>query len=413
MSLTTPRAFSSFPSTRAKDSPDYPLQALAACVAGLLACGPFTSSALELGEATMRSALGQSLAVQIPYRLADGEQLKSACIGLSPASAVDEGLPIYAPASRIAVTPTHIEIFGQTRVVEPLIGLTLDIHCDTVPHFVRSYQLFVDPSERMPTALDGDTRLVAAAPTRAQAIETPATQPRASAQKPAVAQRDSEQQSADAPVTSGANTSPRARGQDGGAVAQGQTYLVIAGDTLSGIAARVSDRAGTIHETAEAIFAANPQAFRRGNRDLLEAGRSITIPVLTDGAAVPAPATTTAPAAIEEAKAPAATPASAISEAPVDSAALDPVAVSPAAERASDVQRLPIEPATVVGTAEPIAATPSVSLLQAEVTPQPAPVDAAARAAPAPPSGGNSPWLSMLAAFGAGGLLSEIGRAHV
>jgi hypothetical protein len=71
----------------------------------------------------------------------------------------------------------------------------------------------------------------------------------------------------------------RARGHSGGNLAQGQTYLVVRGDTLSGIAARIGDRQTTINETAEAIFAANPEAFTRGDRNLLRAGHSITIPI--------------------------------------------------------------------------------------------------------------------------------------
>ena len=41
-----------------------------ACAIGLLALAPVSSFALELGEAAIRSSLGQSLLVDIPYRLA-------------------------------------------------------------------------------------------------------------------------------------------------------------------------------------------------------------------------------------------------------------------------------------------------------------------------------------------------------
>ena len=51
--------------------------------------------------------------------------------------------PTYTRASRVSITPTHIEIFGDSRVLEPLIGLNVDVHCASTPRFVRSYELFV------------------------------------------------------------------------------------------------------------------------------------------------------------------------------------------------------------------------------------------------------------------------------
>ena len=44
-------------------------QLLAAAV-GLLLAAPITTFALELGEASIKSGIGQSLRVEIPYRLA-------------------------------------------------------------------------------------------------------------------------------------------------------------------------------------------------------------------------------------------------------------------------------------------------------------------------------------------------------
>jgi hypothetical protein len=42
---------------------------------GLLLVVPVTTFALELGEASLKSGIGQSLLVEIPYRLAPNEQL--------------------------------------------------------------------------------------------------------------------------------------------------------------------------------------------------------------------------------------------------------------------------------------------------------------------------------------------------
>ncbi len=251
-------------------------QAVAAAL-GLLLCAPLTTFALELGEATIKSGLGQSLLVEIPYRLAANEQLSSACIALVPALRAADALPTYTRVSRISITPTHIEIFDDRGVREPLIGLNVDVHCNTAARFVRSYQLFVDPPVQLPTVRSNDTAVAAAR--RPAVIDAAAP----------VATRDSTASTPSA-TTARANASPRARGHAGGNVTQGQTYRVVRGDTLSGIAARVTERPTTILATADAIFAANPQAFARGNRDLLEEGRSITIPVLTPATAIVVPA---------------------------------------------------------------------------------------------------------------------------
>ena len=52
-----------------------------------------------------------------------------------------------------------------------------------------------------------------------------------------------------------------------------------------------SRAAGDDLETAAAIFAANPEAFTRGNPDLIKEGRSITIPMMTRRRPLPGTAT--------------------------------------------------------------------------------------------------------------------------
>ena len=152
-------------------------QLLAAAV-GLLLAAPVTTFALELGEASLKSGIGQSLLVEIPYRLAADERLTSACVGLVPALRAADALPTYTRVSRISITSTHIEIFDDRGVREPLIGLNVDVHCSTAPHFVRSYQLFVDPPSQIPAIRSNGAELAvarnqsaidAAAPSRREA----------------------------------------------------------------------------------------------------------------------------------------------------------------------------------------------------------------------------------------------------
>ena len=70
-----------------------------ACAVGLLALAPAPSFALELGEAALRSGVGETLVVQIPYRLAAA----AFCL-LSRASSASEAMNPKAAHWSPAVT---------------------------------------------------------------------------------------------------------------------------------------------------------------------------------------------------------------------------------------------------------------------------------------------------------------------
>ncbi|HUQ53561.1 MAG TPA: hypothetical protein VM692_15145 [Gammaproteobacteria bacterium] len=348
-----------------------------AAALGFLLFGPVTSSALELGDATLTSRLGESLVVEIPYRRAAGEQLTPSCSSLVPPRSSLDALPTYTRIGRVSINSTHIQIFGADRILEPLIGVTVDIRCSTAPRFARSYELFVDLPSRIFTAPGTAARAPAVRPALTAA-------PAAAAREPVLSP----------PSSSRDNASPRARGRDGGEIAQGETYRVVRGDTLSGIAARIAGRPGTIRDTADAVFAANAAAFTRGNRDLLEAGRSITIPILQANAPQPSVAanavSAVAPRAIE------------------NSAAVDasPAIELPAAVEIPRANETPVavETPAAVETLPPTAAV----IDDAAAAPVPATVDTAtAPAAPTSvPSSRTAPWLTALLAVGAIILLS-------
>lgn len=372
------------------------------CVAALLGAAPPPSFALELGEATVQSSLGQSLVVHIPYRVAAGESLAPTCVGLAPTRGGD-ALPTYTQASRVAITPTHIEIVGDARVVEPLIGLAVDVHCATAPRFAREYQLFVDPPGRIPAAPidDRGARTASTLPSRSLR-DAPAAPPPTAVAPSATAP------SSVAPTRLAEGPAPRARGQEGGALARGQTYVVVRGDTLSGIAARVADRQGTIRETAAAIFAANPQAFARGNPDLIEAGRSIEIPRMTAVVAQPTGAdvvTSVEPA--PRALTPEATTAEAVAPQVVAPQASAPQGVTPqalVAPIATQTQPAALE-TRVVAPAQIPAATAPVVDTAATAEPVVAPPQAMLTAPTAPTSpAATSIWSTVLLMLGAGAL---------
>jgi hypothetical protein len=367
------------------------------CALGLLLFAPVTTFALELGEASIKSGLGQSLHVEIPYRLAANERLTPACVGLVPAARSADVLPTYTRVSRISVSSTHIEIYDDNRVREPLIGLNVDVHCNTAPHFVRSYQLFVDPPARMPTIVSNGTEVAAARKQSAIDAAAPvaARPPNATAEIPDATATAAAtiRPTASTPVTTTprANPSPRARGHAGGNLTQGQTYRVVRGDTLSGIAARISERPATIRQTADAIFAANSEAFARGNRDLIEEGRSITIPILTPASATlpalsaPAPLRT-----LREAELPTAAP---LPTPPVDLAPAPASATPPL--RAGDAASV-VAPVAI----EPLPAAADVVEPSTAPVPAAAPADLASEEPSRATAGRTSAWLVALLALG-------------
>jgi hypothetical protein len=379
-----------------------------ACAFGLFLFAPVATFALELGEASIKSGLGQSLLVEIPYRLAANEQLTASCVGIVPAP--QAALPTYSRVTRISVTSTHIEIFDDRHVREPLIGFNVDVHCNTAPHFVRSFQLFVDPPAQAPTTLSNGIRVAAARNRSAIDAAAPvtSTQPDAAPgiRVATAAAAPANGPTASTPIarTARANASARARGQAGGDLVQGQTYRVVRSDTLSGIAARIVGRPTTIGRTADAIFAANPNAFTRGNPDLIEAGRSLTIPIM-------APATT---AAVTASSAPAPLPAVRAAELPTtasvpaaDAAPVPAADAAPVPTSATQPPRAEDAATAVTPNATRPLATAAAAVAEPSAAPQGAATPTVAPEEPsAAPAARASAWLTALLALGVVILLS-------
>src|SRR6185369_6244744 len=212
------------------------------------------------------------------------------------------------------------------------------------------------------------------------AKSTPTTEPTARPSNATTA-------SAASATTARSNASPRARGLEGGNLPQGQTYRVVRGDTLSGIASRIADRPVTINEAVDAIFAANPAAFTHGNIDLIEEGRSITIPTFMPSAAALAAPSTPAPVAIREAERPAAPPVAVEDPAPAPTSVVEPAPAATAVSAAAPEVSQPL-PAGV-----PIAPRPSV----APVAAQPAAAAAPQAANPAATGRFSATFLAVLA----------------
>jgi hypothetical protein len=287
-------------------------------IGGSLAVVP--ASALELGELTVQSNLGQPLRASIAYALAPSEMLSDSCVAVSAGRSTG-GLPGIG-SSTVTITERAILITGNSAIREPLLGTRVTISCPYTPNLSREYMLLVDPAPVAATAspLPG----IASAPVAPSAMpDTPAPS------RPATSQ-----------------PAPRAALP----VGESARYQVRPGDSLSGIVSRIENRSLPLWPAVDAVFAANPDAFIDNDPNRLKAGSWLTIPSL-DGSApvVAAPLAEPAPGAAGTAAENAA--ASATDSPTLDSAALAP---SPGQADANDPavsDAMPSEEAVTIGDA--------------------------------------------------------------
>jgi hypothetical protein len=204
------------------------------------------ASALELGEMTVQSRLGQPLRASVAFALAPNEQLSDYCVTMRPGPSVS-GLPGVGAAT-VSVANGVIMLTGRTPVREPMVSAHVVVNCPYSANLSREYMLFIDPliSTQSTTATLQTTpqaEPIAIAPT---AIERPVM---AVAAEPA--QKD---------------------------IGTATSYQVQAGESLSMIAQRIENRSVGLWPAVNAIFAANPDAFMNNDPNQLKAGSWLSIP---------------------------------------------------------------------------------------------------------------------------------------
>ena len=197
------------------------------------------ASALELGELTVQSRLGQPLRASIAYVLSPNEQLSDYCVTMRPGASVS-GLPGFGPAT-INVSNGVILLTGKTPVREPMISAHVIVNCPYSANLSREYLLFFDP-------------LIAVKPATVTVQSTPQVEPVTVAAATPIAD----------PVQKNIGTAT--------------SYKVQAGESLSLIARRIENRTVGIWPAVNAIFAANPDAFENNDPNQLIAGSWLSIP---------------------------------------------------------------------------------------------------------------------------------------
>lgn len=242
----------------------------------LLVLAP-AGQALTLGDINVRSTLGQRLDATVPVRLGAGEALANTCVVPSHRTSDLRSVPgadVTTPqATREGIY--ELRVTSTLALYEPMYELELKVQCPGAPVLIRQYVLMLD----LPTAVASSTAM-APEPAVAPAPATTAQAAAAGIKSPAVQPR---------------TTRPRLAARlPGETLETGARYRVVAGDSLSSIAARVHSRKVSLWALASAIQAANPDAFIRGNANLIKLGSEILIPA-TMATGSPAGTTSTAP----------------------------------------------------------------------------------------------------------------------
>ncbi len=226
-------------------------------VGGVCGLATMPSNALELGEVTMESTLGQPLRASIAYALNPNEQLYDFCIYLRPGAA-DAAIPSVSRA-RVSITEGAIILTGNTAVRDPLLNVQVAVDCPYTPHLVREYTLIVDP-----VLPDTTTRYASSG--ISPATSTTVAQPAHAAVRTRTAQ--------------GASAASGPRAPAALPIPTDSEYRVQTGDSISNIAARIEGRTIGLWPAINALVAANPHAFLENDANRLMAGSVLVIPNL-------------------------------------------------------------------------------------------------------------------------------------
>jgi len=211
------------------------------------------ASALELGELTIQSRLGQPLRASIAYALAPNEQLADYCVTMRPGPSVS-GLPGFGAAT-VSVSNGVIMLTGKTPVREPMISAHVVVNCPYSANLSREYLLFIDPL----LSVQSTTVTLQTTP-QAEPVSVPV----ATVERPVAAV------SAE-PVQKDIGTAT--------------SYQVQPGESLSMIAQRIENRPVSLWPAVNAIFAANPDAFMNNDPNQLKSGSWLSIPDFDGSAA--------------------------------------------------------------------------------------------------------------------------------
>jgi pilus assembly protein FimV len=216
-----------------------------------LALGSTQAGAVELGQAHVKSALGQPLLVEIPVKQGTPAELQNLSAELAPSDAfakVGATRPTIALQFNVVDVNGHkvIRITSATAVDDPYLDLFVKVNTGTGSS-VSEVAVLLDPPNKTETASSS-------APTRRHAASP---------------------NSATAPST--ASAAAPARHEAPAGLKNGE-YTVEKGQTLSHVATETATAGVNKDQMMLALKAANPDAFYRDNINALKAGAILRVP---------------------------------------------------------------------------------------------------------------------------------------
>ena len=206
--------------------------------------------ALGLGPASLDSELGEPLFARIPIFRADGLGSEQLLVTLSPVKDDGSGIEVGSVDTRAISAVGEVDLSGNGTVylrsdrplVEPFLHFMLTVRWPN-GSLSRAYTLLFDPP-------------VNAAAGSAQGVSALQNINRSST--PAIASRSESRQARPLPVAEAIT-------------AESSLYTTVRGDSLWTIALRLAKvKSGSVTLWMDRLYANNPAAFIRGNRNLLK-----------------------------------------------------------------------------------------------------------------------------------------------
>ncbi|WP_282274645.1 FimV/HubP family polar landmark protein [Stenotrophomonas sp. PS02297] len=248
----------------------------------VLALGLYSSAALALGLGNIRvlSRPGQPLVAEIPVISSDPGELESATVALASAATFErvglsrpEGLvsELQFQFAQDAQGRAVVRVTSAAPVQVPALSFLIEVDWGQ-GRLVREYSALVAAPEAATAVAEPVIEAPAAAPSNLIVREPgPASVPMSGpAKEPAAVA---------APVPSTPSASRPAPVARPAATADGMLAPVQRGQTLSGIAGELArDNGVSLDQAMVALLRANPEAFIRGNVNLLRQGAVLRVP---------------------------------------------------------------------------------------------------------------------------------------
>ncbi len=248
----------------------------------VLALGLYSSAALALGLGNIRvlSRPGQPLVAEIPVISSDPGELERATVGLASAATFErvglsrpEGLvgELQFQFAQDAQGRAVVRVTSATPVQVPALSFLIEVDWGQ-GRLVREYSALVAAPEAATAVAEPVIEAPAAAPSNL-IVREPAPLP-ASAPMPTATPKP-----APATATVAPAAAPRPAPVAQATAPDGTLAPVRSGQTLSGIAGQLArDNGVSLDQAMVALLRANPEAFIRGNVNLLRQGAVLRVP---------------------------------------------------------------------------------------------------------------------------------------